>query len=415
MLRAAPLVLLSLLGADLSALEAEPDAFLQRLLAETMEQRQELLRQHLAPTPITLPAGTRNLADAVAALRQAGTGDILLQLGTADQEAQELPAIDSTWWSALLKICRRFHVEPVPPMIPSAQHEQHIRQIGHYRINNLGEASQRIFGGPVQLRPAIRQGPASRLAQLHPCGTLLVESFGIAVTDIRHLEGESRNAELRFRLRLQPGLRDDLVRHAAVTWEAATDGDGTTLAIEERADQDLILQAIHDLPKEPVGQRRSIRHRRPLPTESSQLRLGHLPASCRQVQLQGSVELTCGAPLELLVALAPGEDEQAASSPVPVHCALIEPAADDLQQRHRLSIRYRRQDFAVPPQVTISDPNGNMVRHYNRNTVPSDDDEFITEIYSLAAPLAGKYQIRLVGTVDLGAVLLPLLLQVPLP
>jgi hypothetical protein len=186
------------------------------------------------PTRVAWPAAAQlGLQDAVKLLATGGN-QVLLELGADERRRADLPAFSGSFWEGALVLCRAYQLAIVPPARSLADGEQLAE------VDDNGEPlpmSQCIAGGPLVLgvpRPG-RRGPES----YQPCGILLMGIDDLAVTINQGLGGVSRQADISYRLRLEPRFDAALIGSATVAWTTlAGQSDGRVLVVEEPAAND---------------------------------------------------------------------------------------------------------------------------------------------------------------------------------
>ena len=171
------------------------------------------------PTRVRWEAGECAVGEAITRLGL--INQVLLELGADERRRAALPAFDGNFWEGVLIICRAFDLTILPPS-----------QV----VQSLDEAGQHtatcITGGPLCLGK--RQGERSGIDAFQPSGILMMGLDALTVVTNQGLSGVTRQAELRYRLRLEPRLDPSLIGSATISWTSlAVSTNGRPLVVEE--------------------------------------------------------------------------------------------------------------------------------------------------------------------------------------
>lgn len=172
------------------------------------------------PTRVRWDAGECDVAEAVR--RLGGANQVLLELGADERKRATLEAFDGAFWDGVLAVCRAFDLTILPP----SQSVQAQDQDGE-------SAPTCITGGPLCLGP--RHGERPGIGSFQASGILLMAMDALTVVTNQGLDGVTRQAELSYRLRLEPRLDASLIGSATVNWTSLAGGDGRPLVVEESA------------------------------------------------------------------------------------------------------------------------------------------------------------------------------------
>lgn len=175
------------------------------------------------PTRIRWDAGECDVAEAIR--RLAADNQVLLELGADERRRATLPAFEGTFWEAVLVVCRAFELTILPPS-QSVQGQ-----------DEDGETTPTcVTGGPLCLGQ--RQGERAGIESFQASGILLMGLDALTVVSNHGLGGVTRQAELSYRLRLEPRLDASLIGSATVSWTSlAGAAGGRPLAVEEANQQ----------------------------------------------------------------------------------------------------------------------------------------------------------------------------------
>ncbi len=172
-------------------------------------------------TRLRWEAGECTIAEAIT--RLGGANQVLLELGADERRRAAMPAFDGTFWEATLTVCRAFDLTILPP----SQAVQGQDDDGENTVTC-------VTGGPLCLGQ--RHGGRPGIEAFQASGILLMGLDALTVMTNQGLGGLTRQAELSYRLRLEPRLDASLIGSAAVSWTSlAGDGNGLPLVVEEAA------------------------------------------------------------------------------------------------------------------------------------------------------------------------------------
>ncbi len=171
------------------------------------------------PTHLRWEAGECAVADAVKKL--GATNQVLLELGADERRRATLPAFEGNFWEGVLVICRAFDLTILPPS---------------QTVQSLDDDGQNtptcITGGPLCLGK--RQGDRPGIDAFQASGILLMGLDALTVVTNQGLNGVTRQAELSYRLRLEPRLDPSLIGSAMISWTSmAVSNNGRPLVVEE--------------------------------------------------------------------------------------------------------------------------------------------------------------------------------------
>jgi hypothetical protein len=180
------------------------------------------------PTHLSWPAAPLAVRDAVKLLAANGN-QALLELGVEESRANDLPAFSGTFWEGALALCRAYDLAIVPPSRPLGEGDLPVE------VDENGEPlpmTSCIAGGQLVLgaRRAGRRDGDSYQA----CGILLMGVEDLSVTTNQTLGGVNRQADISFRLRLEPRFDAGLIGSASVAWTTlAGQNDGRALVVDD--------------------------------------------------------------------------------------------------------------------------------------------------------------------------------------
>jgi hypothetical protein len=171
------------------------------------------------PTHLHWEAGECAVAEAVKRLGPAN--QVLLELGADERRRATLPAFEGNFWEGVLVICRAFELTILPPS-----------QTVQSTDDNGQNAPTCITGGPLCLGK--RQGDRPGIDAFQASGILLMGLDALTVVTNQGLSGVTRQAELSYRLRLEPRLDPSLIGSAMISWTSlAVSREGRPLVVEE--------------------------------------------------------------------------------------------------------------------------------------------------------------------------------------
>jgi hypothetical protein len=173
------------------------------------------------PTRLRWDAGECTVGEAVKRLGAAN--QVLLELGADERRRATLPAFEGNFWEGVFVICRAFDLTILPPS-----------QVAQSSDEEGQHTPTCITGGPLCLGK--RQGDRSGVDTFQSSGILMMGLDALTVVTNQGLGGVTRQAELSYRLRLEPRLDPSLIGSAMISWTSlALSGDGRPLVVEEPA------------------------------------------------------------------------------------------------------------------------------------------------------------------------------------
>ncbi len=182
------------------------------------------------PSRVTWPAAHLAVRDAVKLLAINGN-QVLLELGVEEGHAVDLPAFAGTFWEGALALCRAYDLALVPPARPLGAGDQAVE------VDENGEPLPMtwcIAGGQLVL--GARKTGRRDTDSYQACGILLMGVDDLSVTTSQTLSGVSRQADIAFRLRLEPRFDAGLIGAATVAWTTlAGQSDGHALVVDDSA------------------------------------------------------------------------------------------------------------------------------------------------------------------------------------
>jgi hypothetical protein len=171
------------------------------------------------PTRVRWDAGEFDLKTAIGFLSQ--TNQVLLELGANEQNKVLLPAFDGQFWEGVLAICRAFDLTILPP-------SQSVKA----QDDEESSIATCLTSGPLCLGQ--RRGDRVGVDGYQASGILLLGIDDVTVITNHALDGLSRQAEISYRLRLEPRLDASLIGAASVSWTSLGGIDaGRPLVVEE--------------------------------------------------------------------------------------------------------------------------------------------------------------------------------------
>ena len=387
-----------------SAATDETDPFLTQLMKSDFEQRQQLLRQHFTTSSVVRwDDSESNLVEALRLIKQSHT-DILLELGINEHEKQALLAFEGPWWAAVKMLCTTYDLEPAPPRIVQLNSDDHIDTI-HYR--------QQIFGGPIILRQRLDYSATGILRRTHVSGPILLGISDITETNIRGLKKTIRNVDLTYHLRFEPQKRHDLVEHVAVIWRTAHSNTGETCTIRRASETNSLFNALRGdfNHADPHNEYEQYGYNKQKVLKNRQIRIDELPPQTTSIRLSGDCQLYCRTMLDLSVQLQLGDEKKTLEAPIPITCTLFKQANDNEHLPFRLQVTY--PDMMQQPQIIITEPNGLPINH-NRSNLQLDNG-MATLTFHIRNINLGLHDIRIIASINLGTVTLPIDCTVELP
>ena len=175
------------------------------------------------PSRVRWEAGEVALKTAVGFLSP--SNHVLLELGADEQRRVLLPAFEGQFWDGVLVICRAFDLSILPPsQSVQAQSEEE------------SSIATCLTSGPLCLGQ--RRGDRVGVDGYQASGILLLGVDDVTVITNQGLDGVSRQAEIAYRLRLEPRLDASLIGSATVSWTSLGGVDaGRPLVVEESPTQ----------------------------------------------------------------------------------------------------------------------------------------------------------------------------------
>jgi hypothetical protein len=254
------------------------------------------------PTRLSWPASHLPLHQAIRLL--GGANQVLLELGADERRQGDLPAFSGSFWEGALVVCRAFDLAILPPAQTVGADPEGADDDGQQ-----GASAAYVTGGPLCLgaRRADRRGADSFQA----CGILLMGIDDVAVVVNQGLTGVARQADIAYRLRLEPRFDASLIGSAAVVWTSLAGlADGRPLLVEDLAapvDEHRSEQRVRFVR---VG-RRVVRvpdqdDAAATPSSSGTVSVSGLPAGPVKLDLSGQVSLVLRRPTRAELMLTPG-------------------------------------------------------------------------------------------------------------
>jgi hypothetical protein len=354
-------------------------------------------------TRVQWAAGPCTVGEAVT--RLGGANQVLLELGADERRSVELPAFDGTFWEAVLTICRAYDLTILPPSQAVQAHDDD------------GEQEPTcITGGPLCLGPRLSGRRAIETFQAS--GILLIGLEALTVVSNHGLGGVLRQAEVSYRLRLEPRLDAALVGSATVSWASlAGVSDGQPLVVEESTpevsdDDDARMQMrvmrvggrlVRVAANEPAG----------MASASGRVVVSGLPAGQVPLQLAGQVALTLRRPVRAEFTLAPGERTAVRLGHQALMVKLFRNSAEeDSSERSGVSVEMSG-DAIDALTVDVRDAAGKAVRSNGSGNSGSSGRTRL--LWYLANVEQGPYTVVLAGRERLGVLRLPFALSTATP
>ena len=233
----------------------------------------------LPPSRVRWAAGEATLLETLGRLSADGQA-VMLEVGIDGQRRAMLPAIDGTWWEAVVATCRTFALTIMPPA----------------KTEEGRTTEERIVGGPLSLAAAGAGRPG--LGTFQTCGPVLVEVLRAELDDSRGLGSRGRSLHVRCRLRLEPKADPGRIGPFTIAWDSlARVGD----------------QALPVRDGDAGGNSASIRSRRfdgedvsNRPQDGHAARIDRLPAGRQTVRLTGQAVPPLLLPQRIDLRLVPG-------------------------------------------------------------------------------------------------------------
>lgn len=173
------------------------------------------------PSMVEWDAGDIDLKSIIGIL--GNENQVLLELGADEKRSVHLPAFKGQFWEAVLVICKAFDLTLLPPS-----------QSVQGNADEESSIATCVTGGPLCLgqrrngRPGVEAYQANGIVMLGVDDVTVITNYG--------LDGISRQAEITYRLRLEPRLDASLIGSASVSWTSLGGiDDGRPLVVEESA------------------------------------------------------------------------------------------------------------------------------------------------------------------------------------
>ncbi len=341
----------------------------------------------LAPSRVRWAAGDATLLEALGRLAVDGQA-VMLEVGIDGQRRAMLPAVDGTWWEAVVATCRAFALTIMPPA----------------RTDEGRTAEERIVGGPLSLAAAGPGRPG--LGTLQACGPVLVEIQRADLDDSRGLGSRGRSLQVRCRLRLEPRADPGRIGQSTIAWDSLArvgelalpvgDGDagGNSPAIRSRrfeCDE---------------GTNRS--------QDGGPARIDHLPAGRQTVRLTGQAVLPLLQPQRIDLRLSPGS-----WTTRPFGAGTLSATVASAAQTEAFGLPSRPGLLVVQsgtdddPHLVLTGPDGKGINLEPGNGAQRNGRNL--QCFPLPADPAGEYALSAKCTLTTGDVRLPIAVTVELP
>jgi hypothetical protein len=354
-------------------------------------------------TRVRWAAGPCTVGEAIA--RLGGANQVLLELGADERRVVELPSFDGTFWEAVLAVCRAYDLTILPPSQAVQAHDDEGEQ-----------APTCITGGPLCLGPRLTGRRA--IDTFQASGILLIGLEALTVVSNQGLGGVLRQAEVSYRLRLEPRLDAALVGSATVSWASlAGVSEGQALVVEESTpevgdDDEAGMQMrvmrvggrlVRVAANEPTSQAMA----------SGRVVVSGLPAGPVPLHLAGQVALTLRRPVRAEFTLAPGERTAARLGNHALMVKLFRNSAEeDSSERSGVSVEMSG-DTIDALTVDVRDAAGKTVRSNGSGNSGSSGRTRL--LWYLANVEQGPYTVVLAGRERLGVLRLPFALSTATP
>jgi hypothetical protein len=157
------------------------------------------------PSTVSWPAGEVSLQTALAFLN--AHNQVLLELGVDEKRTATLPAFSGFFWDGVLTICQAFNLTLLPAtQIPaSAEHQS-------------DDTLASVSGGPLCL--AAPREDRVALNRFQARGLLLICLDDVAAVTKHGFDGILREAEVSYRLRIEPRFDTSLMSEAFMSWSS---------------------------------------------------------------------------------------------------------------------------------------------------------------------------------------------------
>ena len=356
------------------------------------------------PTHVRWDAGECDVAEAVR--RLSGANHVLLELGADERRRAMLPAFDGSFWGGVLTVCRAFDLTILPPS-----------QSVQGRDNEGETVPTCITGGPLCLGP--RHGDRPAVETFQASGILLMVMDALTVVTNQSLDGVTRQAEVSYRLRLEPRLDASLIGSATVSWTSlAGVGDGRPLVVEEssietseedeaqvqmrvmRVGRRLVRVASNDAP---AGA-----------TATGRVVVSGLPAGQVPLTLSGQVALHLRRPVRAELSLSPGGRSTARLGERSAMVKMFTSANDDDNSTERSGVSVEMAGDQIDAlAVEVRDAAGKAVRSNGSGNTGSNGRSRL--MWYFAALEQGPYIVVLTARERLGVLRLPFSLTATTP
>lgn len=356
------------------------------------------------PTHLHWEAGECTVAEAV--LRLGGANQVLLELGADERRRAPLPAFDGHFWEGVLAVCRAFDLTILPP----SQAVQGQDDDGE----NLPTC---ITGGPLCLGQ--RHGDRPGISSFQASGILLMGLDALTVVTNQGLTGVTRQAEVAYRLRLEPRLDASLIGSATVSWTSlAGVGDGRPLVVEESPlDVSQEDDARAQMRVMRVG-RRLVRvaanDQSAGTTATGRVSISGLPAGPVPLALSGQVSLHLRRPVRAEVSMMAGGRASARLGEHALMVKMFSSSNDDEGNNERSGVAVEMSGDEIDAlSVEVRDAAGKAVRSNGSGNSGSNGRSRM--MWYFAALDQGAYTVVLTGRERLGTLRLPFNLTATTP
>jgi hypothetical protein len=356
------------------------------------------------PTRLRWDAGECTVAEAVH--RLGGANQVLLELGADERRRAALPAFEGSFWEGVLAVCRAFDLTILPPS--QAVQGQ----------DDDGEKSPTcITGGPLCLGQRLGDRPG--IGSFQASGILLMGLDALTVVTNQGLNGVTRQAEVAYRLRLEPRLDASLIGSATVSWTSlAGVGDGRPLVVEE--------SPLDVSPEDDVrAQMRVMRVGRRLvrvaandqttgATATGRVIISGLPSGQVPLALSGQVSLHLRRPVRAEVSMTAGGRASARLGDHALMVKMFSSTNDDEGGNERSGVAVEMSGDEIDAlSVEVRDATGKAVRSNGSGNSGSNGRSRL--MWYFAAFDQGAYTVVLTGRERLGTLRLPFSLTATTP
>lgn len=358
------------------------------------------------PTHLRWEAGECAVADAVK--RLGATNQVLLELGADERRRATLPAFEGNFWEAVLVICRAFDLTILPPS---------------QTVQSLDEEGQNtptcITGGPLCLGK--RHGDRPGIVAFQASGILLMGLDALTVVTNQGLNGVTRQAELSYRLRLEPRLDPSLIGSAMISWTSmAVSNNGRPLVVEEPAAAATEGQATSSFRLMRVGRRivRVSANGAVVDTDGTPVS-GHvivsgLPSESTPLHLSGQVSVHLFRPARAELSLVVGGRAVARMGDRSAILKMFSAADDDDGGNNRSGVSVETIGGELDAMVVeVRDATGKPVRNNGSNN--SESNGRARMLWYFVGLDQGPYTVVLTAREPLGTLRLPFTLNATTP